>query len=135
VKKYIYLSIGGAAGAVSRYLIKLAGLGLSVAGQYSATLLINIAGCFAFAFLARVFIDALRIRPELKLGVTVGFFGAFTTFSAFSGEAAALIRLRHYPEALLYAAVSLFTGIAAIWFGSFLAVRFETTMSRRKQAE
>ena len=77
--------LGGALGALSRYLINVVMQHPSfpfVTEKLSyATFTVNILGSFFLAFIVFGFGD--NWRPELKLAITTGFLGSFTTFSTF----------------------------------------------------
>ena len=85
------IAIGGAFGSVSRFLVaremeRLLGNFLPY-----GTLIVNVLGSLALGWLATVFLARPEINIALRLGIAVGFLGAFTTFSAFSFESVQLI--------------------------------------------
>jgi len=55
------------------------------------TLVVNVLGSLALGWLATVFLARPEINIALRLGIAVGFLGAFTTFSAFSFESVQLM--------------------------------------------
>jgi len=117
--------LGGALGAVSRYLIALA-LQASRAPQLSdslsfATFTVNTVGSFCLAFLVFSFGDSWR--PELKLGLTTGFLGSFTTFSTFELETLQLVEKGDYLLAFSYVVLSVVIGFAAALLGRWLALQ------------
>jgi fluoride exporter len=59
--------------------------------------------------------------PTVVAPVTVGFLGAFTTFSTFTWDAFALGRTDRRPEAVGYVMVSVVVGLVAVWAGFRLA--------------
>ncbi len=62
-----------------------------------------------------------KLPPELHLALTVGFCGAFTTFSTFSLEILNLIRDGALAAAFLYVLASFVFGLIAVALGFFLA--------------
>ncbi|OED38929.1 hypothetical protein AB833_17675 [Chromatiales bacterium (ex Bugula neritina AB1)] len=92
----IYVALGGAIGAVSRYLVVAASVWLGV-GFPIGTLLVNTAGSFAIGlFAAWVSVDwAGELAGSSRLLFQTGFLGAFTTFSAFSLETLTLWQNGH----------------------------------------
>jgi CrcB protein len=54
----------------------------------AGTLVVNLLGCFLLGGIAEYAMRHLSIPPEWRIGITVGFLGAFTTFSTFTFEAA-----------------------------------------------
>jgi CrcB protein len=86
LSQIIFLAIAGAVGALSRY--GLSGLiqRLSGAGFPYGTLVINVLGCLAIGFIMQIGLNTDIIPRTLRITITVGFLGAFTTFSTFSYE-------------------------------------------------
>lgn len=92
MKKYIYIGILGAFGAIARYVFEKAPIIISsVSGPLSLhlqifpinTLIINVLGCFALSFIIDLSFEKKHLSNALRLGITTGFLGAFTTFSTF----------------------------------------------------
>ncbi|MGH7457661.1 MAG: fluoride efflux transporter CrcB [Longimicrobiaceae bacterium] len=116
----LYLAAGGVLGTLARY-----GLGGWVHSWAGAafpwgTLVVNVLGSFALGFLIR-FTEAITLAPDLRALLTVGFCGAFTTFSTLSYETVALMQAGEWTRALLYAFCSFALGIAAVAVGLVLA--------------
>ena len=83
--------ISGGFGSVARFVIsREMGNWLGSYLPYG-TLTVNVAGSLALGWIAAVFIDRPEISSALRLGLTVGFLGAFTTFSTFSYESVQLL--------------------------------------------
>ncbi len=120
----LLVAIGGGIGASLRYLTNLGALRLLGANAFWATAGINIFGSFAMG----LFIEWLASRnsgsPELRLFVTTGILGGFTTFSAFSLDFAVLFERGDVAQAFGYAAVSVIFSIAALFAGLYLARTF-----------
>lgn len=118
----IAISLGAIAGALSRYYITLWMMQRFGTAFPYGTFLINITGCLAMGFFVTLTLErSLVLPPELRLMVTTGFLGAYTTFSTYGLETAALIRDRHYRFASLYGLGSVILGIVAVWLGFTLA--------------
>jgi CrcB protein len=113
----VLVALAGAAGALSRY-----GVGRAVGTRDFpwATLGINLAGSFALGWVAH---RALQRdwSTETTTAITVGFLGAFTTFSTFSNETWTLLRTDRAGAALTYVAVSMIGGVVAAAAGYKLA--------------
>ncbi len=118
----IAISFGAVAGALSRYYITLWFANrFSTAFPY-ATFFINITGCFAMGFFITLVSERVMIIPlEVRLMVTTGFLGAYTTFSTYGLEANALWRDRSYSVASFYLAGSAILGVIAVQLGIILA--------------
>ena len=52
---------------------------------------VNVAGSLALGWFATIFLDRPEISSAIRLGLTVGFLAAFTTFSTFSYESLQLL--------------------------------------------
>ena len=126
--RFLLVAIGGGLGAMARY-----GLGLAVgrlapgaAGPW-ATLTANVAGGLLMGLLVGWL--ALRAgagQESIRLFAAVGVLGGFTTFSAFSLEAALMIERREIVSAFVYAAGSVVLAIAALFVGLMIARKLFT---------
>lgn len=103
---YIYIGIAGALGASARYLLGI--LLVSDSGFPFSTLMINLVGCYALAFVAS---RTLPISNKLKSAIGTGFLGSFTTFSAFNLDTLTLIESDQNGFAALYITLSIVGGI------------------------
>lgn len=79
-----------------------------------ATLLINVAGSFLMGVLAAAFALRGEASPSLRLFLTTGILGGFTTFSTFSLEAFTLMERGDWMAALAYVLVSVLAGIGGL---------------------
>ena len=115
------VALGGAFGAVARY-----GIGVWISSKWIHnfplhTFLINISGAFLLGFLNTLFLDKLTINPEIRIALTVGFLGAFTTFSTFGYEAIILIKEGNIATAGFYTLSSILIGFVGVFLGMGLA--------------
>lgn len=85
-------------------------LGRPAASFPFATLLVNVTGCILIGLAAR---SLVRGSDRWQLGVT-GLLGGLTTFSTFAAETRGLVDAGHADQALLYVAVSIVAGLAAV---------------------
>jgi len=118
MKKYILIACGGMGGAMLRCLIE----GLPTAALLPVnTLIINISGAFFMAFILTAALSAGTLDSGVRLGITTGFLGAFTTFSTMCGEAAGLIGGGNWLPAVIYIFASVLLGLGAAYFGLVMA--------------
>ena len=110
------LALGGMVGTLARYELGRWVHGWTGTAFPWGTLLINILGSFALGFLTRVG-ESTLLSPEARGMLTVGFCGAFTTFSTFSYETVRLVQDGEAGKAAVYALGSLAVGIAATLAG------------------
>lgn len=117
----VFVALGSAIGGVARYLLSGA-LQRGTRGSFPVgTLVVNLLGCFILGFVVQYALERPNFSPEMRLFLTAGFCGAFTTFSTFSVETFDLIEYAHYSQALLYVAASLGVGLLATTAGFLLA--------------
>ncbi len=113
--------LGGGIGAVLRYLT---GVYFSVNFKMNvpiSTFFVNIAGSFILGFLYILLIDKPEINRDLKLALTVGFCGGFTTFSTFSLEIFEMLGNSNFYQAGVYILSSLLFGLVAVSLGAYCA--------------
>ncbi len=107
---------GGAVGALARYGVSIAsGRTLGIAWPYG-TFAVNITGGFLMGVVVAFFALREPVDPTLKLFLTTGILGGFTSFSAFSLETVMLME-RKPALGLAYAAASVIGSTAACWAG------------------
>lgn len=82
----LFLMIGGALGALSRYGVSLLAIRWWGEAFPYGTLLVNLAGCLLIGFLAGVGEKTELITPQLRLLLLTGFLGSLTTFSSYALE-------------------------------------------------
>lgn len=117
----LYAAIGGALGTVARYLLTLVIQARAGADFPLATLLINITGSVLLGFLMRYGLEGTTARPEIRLLLTTGFCGGYTTFSTFSYETARLIEDGDWQRGSGYVLASVLVSLAGTFIGFALA--------------
>ena len=112
------VGIGGAIGASLRFF--LSQIIVYEAGFPLATFIANLIGCFGLSYLLSG--KLLSHYPKLRLALTTGLLGSFTTFSTFSSETFSLISDQLYGMAFVYVLLSalggLFLSFIGYWLGS-----------------
>ncbi len=121
ITRILLIAVGGAFGAVARYLINISPLANLFEKFPFPTFFINITGSFLIGFLLTLFTDKFEVSENIQLAVIVGFLGAFTTFSTFELETFGLIREKHFIIALLYLLLSILLGFISVLTGVWLA--------------
>lgn len=117
----LYVFIGGGLGAICRYLAT------SVIGSRwgmmfpFGTLFVNTVGSFLMALILGFLLPLAKstnMMPEsLRLLLTVGFLGGFTTFSSFSMETLTLMRGGSYLLAIINVTANVMLGFCAAIIG------------------
>jgi CrcB protein len=119
--KFVLLIVFGAAGTLARY--GLQGLVQErTAGMFpTGTLAVNLSGCFLLGFLAQLTFDRMILPPEWRTAITIGFFGAFTTFSSFGWETIKMVEDGEWLSAVAYVTASVIAGLVLVLLGIKLA--------------
>ncbi len=115
----LLIAVGGAAGALLRYGVS-EWVAAPRGGFPLATLLANISGAFLLG-VASILLVRLEVSAAVRLGLTVGVLGAYTTFSTFSVETLDLVSDGEWRTAALYVVASVAGALAAAWAGQSLA--------------
>lgn len=114
--KLIIVGIGGAIGALLRYLTGKVFKKFIEKDHPISTLFINVSGCFLIGYLS-----SKNLSNENRLFLITGFLGGFTTYSTFMLETTEYIRKNKHSKAVIYVISSLFLGILAGILGISLA--------------
>ena len=111
------LLVFGALGTLARY--GLQGLVQFRTGESfpTGTLTVNLLGCFLLGAVGQFALHRLSIPVEWRMGVTIGFFGAFTTFSTFGYETVRMLEDGEWSKAALYVGASVLGGLLAVVAG------------------
>lgn len=110
------VAAGGALGAMARYGVNVAATKLYGPVFPYGTIGVNIVGCFMMGLLIGLFMMKDPVDPTLKLFLTTGVLGGFTTFSAFSYEALMLYD-RKPVIGVVYVLASVILSLVACWIG------------------
>lgn len=120
---YVYIAVGGAAGALSRYLLSGWVQNRCSGDMPWGTLAANVLGCILMGVLAKALFDSSIMRPEFRTALLVGGLGALTTFSSFSFEALSLVNDGQFRTAAGYILMTNAFCLASVWIGYRLAER------------
>jgi len=107
------IALAGAVGALSRWGLGKFVHGLMGNGFPYGTLAVNAAGCFLIGLIMSMGIFNEKIPVVWRTAMTVGFLGAFTTFSAFSYETIQLIHNDAWMAAAINITANVLLGLAA----------------------
>ena len=112
----LLIALGGILGAWARY-------GITVINRPAfpfGTLAVNLLGCFIMGLLL-FWRERGIASPALVLVLGIGFLGAFTTFSTFSGETLNFLLHGSLARALLYVGASVIGCLLVVWLGYKIA--------------
>ena len=111
------VAAGGMSGAVARYLVYVAVAHLLGTGFPYATLIVNVVGSFVMGVLVETMALVWNTSTEMRLFLTTGILGAFTTFSTFSLDFAVLYERRDFTLCALYTIASFVLSVGALFAG------------------
>ena len=124
MRELIAVFIGSGLGGISRY-----GLGSWVNSWHNqyfpyGTLVVNVVACFILGFVVGLADHKQIISSTVRLFLTVGFCGGFSTFSTFSNDTLTLFQQGYSVALALYVFGSVLLCVAATFCGLFIAWRF-----------
>lgn len=123
VRVPLAISFGAIAGALSRYYLTLGFSDWLGTAFPFGTLFINLSGALAMGFVATLAVERTLLSPDLRLAITVGFLGSYTTFSSYQLDAEKLLTTSSWQITLLYWMGSAVFGIICLELGTYLARR------------
>ncbi|GMT47613.1 Fluoride ion transporter CrcB [hydrothermal vent metagenome] len=119
----ILIGVGGFIGAVTRFLIS-AWVGQKWGRSFPiGTFVVNITGCFFIGLAMTLFTERILASPSVRLFLTVGFLGAFTTFSTFEYETGSLLYDGEWLLSVANIVLSVGFGLVALKAGELIARR------------
>jgi fluoride exporter len=120
-----WVAFGGAVGSAVRYGVNQT-VGQVLGESFPwATLTVNIVGSFAMGLITAFMLFKMPQDENIRLFLTTGLLGGFTTFSAFSLDVFNLMQRGENQTAALYAVASVGLSIVAVFAGLALS-RFIT---------
>jgi len=112
----VAIALAGALGALARW-----GVGTWFGQRFPSfpwgTLVVNVSGSFLLGVLFAALIERAAASPTMRIALTTGLMGAYTTFSTFSLETFRLIEDGATGPALANIGLSLVLGLVAVWLG------------------
>ncbi|MDP4092522.1 MAG: fluoride efflux transporter CrcB [Bacillota bacterium] len=121
MKKYFYISIGGALGAICRFLLEGVHIYSYTGNIPLNTLIINVSGSFILALILTLALEIWNFDANIRLGISTGFLGAYTTFSTLCKETVKLLSNGDDFSAVSYITISAVLGLAAAYLGVVLS--------------
>lgn len=115
---YVYIGIAGIVGTILRYA-----LGLLTHSWWPnnlfpiGTLTVNLLGCFLLGWFSRWVLEKPQIPQRIRISITTGLIGSFTTFSTFSVENIELFRQGNYGYCVVYLVLSIVGGLIFVRLG------------------
>ncbi len=122
MKAVIFIAIGGALGALSRWVLD--GLHDDSSDLPIGIFVVNVLGCFLFGLLFGFGESKQMFSDTVRLGIFTGFLGSFTTFSTFGWNSFEYLKSGQIGLALVNVMASVVIGLLAVWGGYELSRQF-----------
>jgi fluoride exporter len=120
--QWIAVFLGGGLGSLAR-LGMSKWIGPTSNGFPLHTLITNLIACLVLGFAVGVISNRPGFHPVLKMGITTGFCGGFSTFSAFSLESVDLLSNGKFTVSAGYVIISVSLCFTGIWLGQVMGRR------------
>ena len=121
--KFLFIGIGGAIGALLRYVVSGIGSRYSDGVFPAGTLAVNLIGCFIIGLLWSIF-EEYAVSSSLRVFIFIGILGGFTTFSTFALENFNLLRDGEKALVFLNIVLSIVCGLFLVFAGYMVAKMF-----------
>ena len=116
------VALGGAIGSVARFACGFCFSSWLGTAFPWGTLFVNVAGSLWIGWIATlVFLKPGSLDPVLRLFLTTGFAGGFTTFSTFAYETLEMYQRGSISLVGANIAANVCLALSAVWIGSLLA--------------
>lgn len=117
------IGTGGAAGAVSRYLLSAFIERRFAEFPPAGTLVVNVLGCLLIGILAGIVLSVPEFPIWVRATLITGFLGSLTTFSTFGYQTLVLLEKGQVVAALGNVLANVLIGLAAVSLGYFSVIR------------
>ena len=113
----LVIAVGGAIGAVARYVLSTFVLRVSGTLFPLGTFVVNVVGCLVFGAIAGAATQRVQISPTMRLFLLTGILGGFTTFSSYAFESFVLVRDGQFLWATVNVVGQVVAGLVGLWVG------------------
>ena len=118
---WLMVAVGGGLGSVLRYGAQRIAATYAGPETVMGTLAVNLAGSFILGFLMTLLLTRVPVSTEVRIFLTVGFLGGFTTFSTLSYQTVQLLETSSPIAAVGSLAANIILGLALAYAGILLA--------------
>ena len=113
-KTLLIIGLGSFCGGIFRFLLTRFVQNHFLAAFPFGTMVVNIVGCFLIGIFYALFERGNLLNTDLRLFLTGGLCGGFTTFSTFMNENFVLLREQNYLYFMSYTVLSIVLGLTAV---------------------
>ena len=103
----LLISLAGAIGTLSRYLVGIWAGRVLGAGFPYGTLIVNVVGCFLIALIYQLALSSTMLSSSMRVTLGTGFIGGLTTYSSFNYETTELLRERAWATGVMNVGITL----------------------------
>lgn len=115
--RIIFLIVLGGLGTLARYGLD-GWIQYRVGSVFPAGILtINVLGCLALGIIGQFGLNHITMSPDVRIGLTTGLMGGFTTFSTFSWDTVRMLEEGEWTKASIYVGASVIGGLIAMMLG------------------
>jgi CrcB protein len=118
---YLFVTFGGALGALSRYIIVILAAKFLGSDFPYGTLFVNVLGSFLLSFFMFLALEKLTLSSSLRLLISTGFFGSFTTLSSVTYETILIAQTGDFVKAIINIFLNFFISLVVAFFGFLLS--------------
>lgn len=120
LKSVLIVGFGGFIGTVARFFTARY-FQENIASVFPwSTFTVNIIGSLLIGIFFGISEKGDFLSPDMRLFLTVGICGGFTTFSSFSNDAFLLLKQEEWLRFAFYTSMSFFLGLLAVYIGRFI---------------
>lgn len=121
IAPYLAVALGGALGAISRYVTVMCAQNYWGLRFPYGTLIVNTAGSFLAGFFLTLLIGRFNAEEYWRLFFFTGFLGAFTTFSSFAAESLFLFEQEQWLKLVANVLVNNIGALTMVLLGTYCA--------------
>lgn len=119
IRTLLFIGAGSFLGGISRYLLSRL-LQQDTSSFPIGTFVVNVLGCFLIGLLYGLFERGNLLNNDVRLFLTAGFCGGFTTFSTCMNEGFSLLQGENFLQFGAYMTLSFALGLAAVYMGHLM---------------
>ncbi|TVQ46411.1 MAG: fluoride efflux transporter CrcB [Gloeocapsa sp. DLM2.Bin57] len=126
MRPFLAIILGAIPGVLSRYLLFTWLNDPNLGNLYPfGTFFVNVSGCLLMGFISSLMLERWSINEEIRLLLTTGFLGSYTSFSTYELDSVKILLESNWIKEGLYWIGTPLMGIISFSLGTILAKRFD----------